>query len=172
MENKKIFWFIGIVTIAVLALIIAAYFVTIEIFHLDKISFIPPANATLNGLSFVSLLTAFYFIKKKNIRMHMIFIMLALFFTGIFLILYLIYHFTTPPTEFGGEGPVRYLYFLILITHISLAAVILPLVMFTLIKAIQKDFFTHRKVARYTFPLWLYVSITGVLIYLFNSPYY
>ena len=90
----------------------------------------------------------------------------------IFLISYLIYHFFTEPTKYGGTGILKVIYLLVLTTHIILAALILPLILLTLIRALQERFDKHKRLARYTWPLWLYVALTGVLVYLMLSPYY
>jgi len=90
----------------------------------------------------------------------------------IFLISYVVYHLFSAPTHYGGEGALKYIYFFILITHISLSAIIVPLVLFTMTRALQSRFDKHKRIARWTFPIWLYVAVTGVIVYLMLSPYY
>ena len=92
--------------------------------------------------------------------------------SALFLISYVIYHSLAEETHFGGEGVIRYIYFFILITHIILAAAIVPLVLITLVRGLSNKFDKHRKIARWTFPLWLYVAVTGVVVYLMLRPYY
>ncbi|MFI5135616.1 MAG: DUF420 domain-containing protein, partial [Chitinophagales bacterium] len=96
----------------------------------------------------------------------------AFILSAIFLISYVVYHSLAPETHFGGEGIIRPIYFFILITHIILAAVIVPLVLITLTRALRKRYDRHKKIARWTFPLWLYVAVTGVIVYLMLRPYY
>ncbi len=138
----------------------------------EKYAFLPQLNAVFNALSFTALIISYMAIKKKHKKYHIFFMLLALLFTFFFLISYLLYHFISPPTVFGGTGLLKGIYLFILLTHIILAAVIVPLIMITLLYAVQKNFVNHKRIARWTLPLWLYVSFTGVLIYLMNSAYY
>ena len=138
----------------------------------EKLLILPKLNAIFNGFSFISLLLAYYYIKKNDIKRHVGFIMLSLLLTLLFLLSYLTYHFTVPPTHFGGTGNIKIFYLLVLLTHILLAAVIIPLILITLTYAFEKQNELHKKWAKRTLPLWLYVSFTGVLIYLLNSAYY
>jgi len=141
----------------------------LKLFNPEKLAFLPKLNVILNTLSLISLIIALIAIKSKKVKLHVSFIFMALLFTGFFLISYLLYHFSTPPTKFSGEGLSKTLYLFILMTHIPLAAIIIPLVMFTIQKAIQKDYKAHKKFARWTAPIWLYVSFTGILIYWFHQ---
>ncbi len=136
------------------------------------LSFMPMFHAILNGSAFLLLLGAWYFIKQRNIKAHSTCTTSALFLSAIFLVSYVIYHGLTEPTSYGGEGVMRYIYYFILITHIVLSAVILPIVLFTFLRAWTGRFEQHRKIARWTMPIWLYVTLTGVLVYLMISPYY
>ena len=135
-------------------------------------SFLPPFHATLNALTAVVLMAAFYFIKQKNVIMHRRMIYAAMTLSALFLLSYVTYHFTTEETSFAGTGTIRYVYYFILITHISLAGLILPFILFTFIKAYTNQIEQHRKMARWVFPLWLYVAITGPVCYLMLMPYY
>jgi len=135
-------------------------------------SYIPHFNAIINSMTFICLLSAFWAIKKKKITIHRRFIFGALFFTCIFLGSYLLYHFTMPSTRFGGEGWIRYIYFLILITHIITAAIIVPFVLITIARGLNMNVPKHRKIARKVMPAWLYVSSSGIVVYLMISPYY
>lgn len=135
-------------------------------------SFLPPFHATLNALTAVVLIAAFYFIKQKNVKMHRRMIYVAITLSALFLLSYVAYHFTTEETKFGGEGTIRYIYYFILITHITLAGLILPFILFTFIRAYTNQIERHRKMARWVFPLWLYVAITGPICYIMLMPYY
>jgi len=135
-------------------------------------SYIPHFNAVINSFTFTCLLTAFIAIKNKNIKIHRRFIFSALFFTCIFLGSYLLYHFTMPSTKFGGQGIIRYIYFFILLTHIVTAALIVPFVLITIARGLNMDVARHRKIARKVMPAWLYVSSSGIVVYLMISPYY
>ncbi|GAB7387458.1 DUF420 domain-containing protein [Bacillaceae bacterium] len=139
--------------------------------HLD-LTFLPMLNAIFNSFTFVFLLAALFAIKQKNIVLHRRFIIAAFTTTALFLVSYLIYHSLAESTPYGGEGPLRYIYYFILITHIVLAAAIVPLALTTVARGLNMQVEKHRKVARWTMPLWLYVSLSGVLVYLMISPYY
>ncbi|MCR9062452.1 MAG: DUF420 domain-containing protein [Cytophagales bacterium] len=129
-------------------------------------------NAIVNSLTAVCLLLGLVFIKQNKRDAHRIVMTLAFILGGVFLISYVIYHLTNPSTSFGGEGVIRYVYYFILISHIILSLVVLPLVLRAIYFAWQADFVRHKKLVKYAYPIWLYVSITGVLAYLMISPYY
>lgn len=135
-------------------------------------SFLPPLHASLNALAAIILLAAYWFIRRKNIVAHRRSIYAAMVCSALFLLSYVLYHFTTPETRYGGEGVVRYVYFFILITHVVLAAVILPFILLTFTRAYTNQFERHKKMARWVFPLWLYVAVTGPICYLMLKPYY
>lgn len=135
-------------------------------------SFLPPVHASLNALAAVILVIAYVFIRRKNVQAHRRAIYAAMVCSALFLLSYVLYHFTTPETRFGGEGVIRYIYFFILITHVILAAVILPFILLTFNRAFTAQYERHRKMARWVFPLWLYVAITGPICYLMLKPYY
>jgi uncharacterized membrane protein YozB (DUF420 family) len=130
------------------------------------ISSLPHLNATLNFTSFVCLSLGYYFIRQGNRAAHKRCMLGAITASAVFLASYLVYHFNYPTTQFKGTGPARPVYFFILGTHIILAAAIVPLVIITLSHALREKFPQHRKIARWTLPLWWYVSVTGVLVYL------
>lgn len=136
------------------------------------LTILPLLNAILNGLAFILLICALIAIKKKNIKVHRRFILAAFSATFLFLISYLTYHAMAGSTSFGGEGFLKYTYYFILITHIITSTSLLPLSLFTLTKGLNMQVEKHRRVARWTMPIWLYVSITGVIVYLLISPYY
>jgi putative membrane protein len=133
---------------------------------------LPLLNAVLNSFTFVFLIAALTMIKKKNIKLHRRFILAAFTTTAIFLISYLTYHGLAESTHYGGDGMLKYIYFFILLTHILLAIVIVPLALITLVRGLNMQVEKHRKIARWAMPIWLYVSLTGVLVYLLISPYY
>jgi len=134
--------------------------------------FLPPFHATLNALAAVFLIAALLAIKRGNASLHRKLMTVALGMSALFLLSYVTYHITTPETLYCGVGSIRYLYFFLLITHIILAAVILPFILFTYIRAYTHQFELHKKMARWVFPLWLYVAITGPVLYLMLSPCY
>ena len=125
-----------------------------------------------NGLTAVILVLALFAIKNKKIKTHETLMKIAIALSLIFLIMYIAYHMTSEPTPYGGEGYIRYVYYFILITHILLSIFIVPLVLITYVRAISRHFESHRKIAKITFPLWLYIAVTGVIVYIMISPYY
>ena len=135
-------------------------------------SFLPPIHASLNALCAVILLVALYYIKNKQVENHRRAIYAAMACSALFLVSYVLYHFTTPETRYGGEGAMRAVYFFFLITHVVLAAVILPFILLTFTRAYTNQFERHKKMARWVFPLWLYVAVTGPICYLMLLPYY
>ena len=136
------------------------------------LTFLPPIYATINGLTALILVVAVYYIKKGKRKIHENLIKVCIALSLSFLVMYIAYHLTSDPTSFGGSGVIAYLYFFILITHILLSIVVIPLVLISYLKASQSDFVAHRKIAKITFPIWLYVAVTGVIVYLMISPYY
>jgi putative membrane protein len=135
-------------------------------------SFLPPIHASLNALSAVILIVALWHIKNGRIEQHRKSIYAAMVCSALFLVSYVLYHFTTPETRYGGEGIMRTMYFILLITHVVLAAVILPFIFLTFTRAYTHQIERHKKMARWVFPLWLYVAITGPICYLMLKPYY
>nr|WP_157184288.1 DUF420 domain-containing protein [Evansella cellulosilytica] len=133
---------------------------------------LPLLNAILNSFTFLFLLFALFAILKKNVLLHQRFIYAAFTTTALFLISYVTYHFLAESTTFGGTGIIANIYYFILITHIILAALIVPLALSSFFSGYKRETERHRKWVRWTMPLWLYVSLTGVLVYIFISPYY
>ena len=140
--------------------------------NVEPLDSFPPVYATINALTAVILVFALFAIKNKKIKMHEALMKVAIALSLIFLIMYVAYHMTSEPTPFGGDGYIKYFYFFILITHIFLSIFIIPLVLITYVRAISKHFESHRRIAKITFPLWLYIAITGVIVYIMISPYY
>lgn len=141
-------------------------------FNVEPLSFLPPIYATINGVTAVLLIAAVIAIKKGNRKLHEQLNTVAIACSLLFLLLYIAYHMTSDSTKFGGEGLIRYVYYFILITHILLSIIIIPFVLTTYMKAKLTRFVEHKKIAKITFPLWLYVAVTGVVVYIMISPYY
>ena len=140
--------------------------------NVAPLDFLPAIYATMNGVTAVLLVAAVLMIRKGNRFLHEVFMKSAIVLSILFLLMYVAYHMTSEPTTYGGEGVWKYFYYFILITHIILSAVVIPFVLITYVRAITGQFGRHKKIARFTFPLWLYVAITGVIVYLMISPYY
>ena len=134
--------------------------------------FLPPIYSSLNALTAVLLVLALVAIKSKKIKLHQRLMQTCIALSLVFLVMYIAYHMTTDPTTFGGEGFVKSLYFFILISHILLSIALIPLVLISYVRAFQEEFPAHRKISKITFPIWLYVAVTGVVVYLMISPYY
>lgn len=161
---------IAIVSVVVPALVTLLFFT-------DKIegydfSFLPPFYASINALTAVLLVIAFWAIRNKKVVLHKNLMTACIALSVLFLLSYVVYHSTSESTSFGGEGTIRTVYFIILLSHILLSVVIVPLVLITFVRALSSRFDKHRKIARITFPVWLYVAISGVVVYLMISPYY
>ncbi|MEN1785380.1 MAG: DUF420 domain-containing protein [Bacteroidota bacterium] len=169
-REKRIKTWITILSIAV-PLVVALLF-GYRIPDAEPLAFLPPIYATTNGLTAVLLIMALLAIKQGKQQLHQKLMTSCIVLSVAFLVMYVAYHMTSDSTPFGGEGFIRYLYFIILISHIVLSITVIPLVLITYSKAYLKDFEAHRRWARYTFPIWLYVAITGVVVYLMISPYY
>lgn len=169
-NEKKIKVWITILSI-VIPLVVALLF-GYKIPNAKPLSFLPPIYATINGLTAVLLILAVIAIKNGKRKLHQNLMTTCILFSVAFLGMYVAYHMTSDSTEFGGQGAIRYVYFFILVTHIVLSIVIIPLVLITYSKTYLKDFIAHRAWAKYTFPIWLYVAISGVVVYLMISPYY
>ena len=137
-----------------------------------SLHFLPTVHAILNTAVAVLLIVALVMIKKGNVRMHKRAISAAMICSALFLLCYVTYHFTTAETRFGGEGAIKVAYLLLLITHIILAAVSLPFILLTWVYGYTNQFQKHRKMAKWVFPVWLYVAVTGPICYLMLRPYY
>lgn len=134
--------------------------------------FLPPIYASINGLTAILLVTAVVAIRNGRRLLHERLMKTSLALSAMFLLMYIVYHITTPETRYGGSGAIRYVYYFILITHIFLSIAVTPMVLFTFSRALGGNFEKHRALAKFTFPLWLYVAVTGVVVYLMISPYY
>ena len=134
--------------------------------------FLPPIYASINALTSIVLIVAIWAIKNGKVKLHEKLIKTAIVFSGLFLMLYVAYHMTSESTKFGGDGSVKLVYFIILISHIILSIAVIPFVLITFVRAITNNIESHKKIAKYTFPLWLYVTVSGVVVYLMIAPYY
>jgi putative membrane protein len=140
--------------------------------NVEPLSFLPPIYAAINGITALLLILGVAAIKKGNRSVHNKLMTSAIACSVVFLLMYVAYHMTAESTSFGGEGIIKYVYFFLLITHIVLSVTIIPLVLFTYVRALSGQFESHKKLAKITFPLWLYVAVTGVIVYLMIAPYY
>lgn len=172
-EKKYSVW-IWILSIAIPVVVAILFSVNLHDLGYDvkPLSFLPPIYATINGLTAILLFLAVMAIKKGNQALHERFIKICIACSVAFLAMYVAYHMTSVETKFGGEGAVRYIYFFILITHILLSIIIIPFVLVTFVRGISGSYQRHKKLARITYPMWLYVAVTGVIVYLMISPYY
>ena len=134
--------------------------------------FLPKLNAMINGTCSVLLLISLFQIKSGNINRHKALNISTFVLSSLFLVSYIIFHATGIKTSYGGEGAIKAFYYFILITHIILAAVVLPLVLLSFYSGILMNVERHRKLVRWSFPIWLYVTVTGVIVYMMISPYY
>lgn len=135
-------------------------------------SFLPPVYATVNGITAMLLIAAVIAIKSKRVILHRRLMKTCIALSCCFLVMYVLYHMTSEPTPYGGEGWIRNVYYIILVSHILLSVGVVPLVLFTFARALSGDFERHRALARFAFPAWLYVAVTGVIVYLMISPFY
>lgn len=172
-EKKYRGWIIALSIIIPVA-VAALFSVKLRDFGFDvaPLTFLPPIYATINGLTAIVLIIAVSAIKKGNKPTHERLMKTAIALSVAFLVMYVAYHMTADSTKYGGEGILRYVYFFLLISHIVLSIGIIPLVLITYVRALAERFDKHKKLARITFPIWLYVAITGVIVYLMISPYY
>ncbi|UKM65772.1 DUF420 domain-containing protein [Flavobacteriaceae bacterium GSB9] len=161
-----------ILVLSILIPVVVAVLFGVRIPNVEPLSFLPPIYATINGLTAVILIIAFIAIKNKKLVLHENLMTTAIWCSVAFLVMYVAYHMTSDSTKFGGEGLVKYVYYFILITHILLSIIIIPFVLITYVRAITNNIEKHKKIAKITFPLWLYVAISGVIVYIMISPYY
>ena len=167
-KNKYGIW-IKIISV-VIPLVVATLF-RVKIDY-DLPVFLPPIYATINAITALLLVFALIAIKRKKIALHQRLMQSCIVLSLLFLVMYIAYHMTTDPTPFLGEGSVKTLYFFILISHIILSVALIPLVLISYVRAFQKEFPEHKKISKITFPIWLYVAVTGVIVYIMISPYY
>lgn len=173
MKEKNVGPLIAILSLVLVGIITVLFFLPAYDGEIGfDVKILPLLNAVFNCFTFISLVVALVAIMKKNVRMHRAFIGGAFTSTTLFLVSYVAYHYLTESTKYGGEGALRSIYFFILISHILLAIVVVPLALLSAVRGLQMKVDKHRKIARWTMPIWLYVSLTGVVVYLMISPYY
>lgn len=161
-----------IILVSITIPVVVAFLFRIRLENIQSLSFLPPIYASVNGYTAIILLVALWAIKNRKINLHEQLMKTAIGLSLAFLIMYVAYHLTSDPTPFGGEGPIKTVYYIILISHIVLSVAIIPLVLISFVRGISQQFTLHRKIARITFPIWLYVTVTGVIVYYMISPYY
>lgn len=168
--EKKFKLWINIVSIAVP--VVVALLFGVRIPNVEPLTFLPPIYASMNGITAILLLGALWAIKNKKIPLHENLMTTAVACSLLFLLMYVAYHMTSDPTPYGGEGIIKYIYYFTLVSHIVLSVVVIPLVLHSYVRAYLGDFIAHKKIVKYAYPVWLYVAITGVVVYLMISPYY
>lgn len=161
-----------IVAFSIAIPLLVAILFGVKIPNATPLTFLPPIYASINGFTAILLVIAFFAIKSGKMKLHQRLMKTCIILSVAFLAMYMAYHMTSDSTPFGGRGWVRNVYFFILISHILLSIVIIPLVLITFVRGLFGEYKRHAKIARYTFPLWLYVAISGVVVYLMISPYY
>ena len=171
-NDNKAKWLIGIFSFVIFAAIVTLGAVKVKVDLGFNVHIFATFNAIINSIVTVLLAAALVTVKLKKFELHKKIMLTAMFLSILFLISYICHHLFAGDTKYGGVGAIRYFYFFILITHIFLAAIILPFILFTAYRALIAEFPQHKKLARITWPIWFYVSATGVLVYLFISPYY
>lgn len=177
MNDKIVFKVVTAISVFVLLIIIVLQSKVLNIFP-DKslipswVFFLPKLNAFINGTCSILLLLSLYFIKRKKISIHKALNITTFILSSLFLVSYIIYHSTGIKTTYGGEGVIRSVYYFILITHIILAAIVLPLVFLSFYYGLQMKIKQHKRLVRWSYPIWLYVTLTGVIVYIMISPYY
>ena len=167
-KNKYGIW-IKIISIAIPVVVAILFGVRVDY---ELPIFLPPIYSSLNALTAVLLVLALVAIKSKKIKLHQRLMQTCISLSLVFLVMYIAYHMTTDPTPFGGDGFTKSMYFFILISHIILSIALIPLVLISYVRAFQEEFPAHKKISKVTFPIWLYVAVTGVVVYLMISPYY
>ncbi len=160
-----------VIILSIVIPVVVAVLFGVKIDGVDT-SFLPPIYATINAITAVLLIAAVIAIKKGNRETHQKLMTAAVICSLLFLVGYVVYHMTSDSTPYGGEGTVALVYYFLLISHIILSIAVIPLVMITYLKGWARNFKAHRKIAKITFPIWLYVAVSGVAVYLMISPYY
>ncbi|MCL7988733.1 DUF420 domain-containing protein [Sphingobacterium sp. lm-10] len=170
-KYKGIIWTLSIVIPIAVAILFGVNLQKLG-YDVEPLSFLPPIYASINGLTAILLVWAVSAIKKGNVKLHENLIKVCILCSSLFLVMYVAYHMTSVSTPYGGEGFIRALYFFILISHILLSIIIIPFVLFTFVRGIAGAYERHKRLARITYPMWLYVAVTGVIVYWMISPYY
>lgn len=171
-RDRKFLTLIAVLSVAIPLVVAILFFMPKSGGDKADVSFLPAFHAILNSCTAVALVIGYYNIKRNNVKAHRASMLFAFGLSAIFLVSYVTYHFLGERTIYGGDGLLKYIYYFILLTHIVLAIVIVPLVLLSVYFGITNQLARHRRISRWTFPIWLYVAITGVLVYLLISPYY
>ena len=145
---------------------------TLSVDQLKAIYKLPLLNAIINGTCSILLLLSLYMIRKKNIQAHKKINITTFLLSSLFLVSYITYHYLAGDTKYPSDSPTKMLYYIILTSHIILAALVLPLILLSFHRGLQMQVAQHKKLVRWAYPIWLYVTITGVIVYLMISPYY
>jgi putative membrane protein len=172
MNDKKFFALSIVVSVVVFGVVVILNILPKPDFTPSFIRYLPLLNATINGICSFLLLTSLYFIRRKNIRAHKKINISAFFLSSIFLVSYILYHYFSIEVRFPADNPMRPVYLIILITHILCASAILPFILMSFYRGLNMQVEKHKKIVRWSFPIWLYVTVTGVIVYLLISPYY
>ena len=168
-EIKKYNKWIVVLSIAIPVVVAILFGVKIDA---ELPIFLPPIYASINAFTALLLIVAVWAVKNKKIKLHEKLMKTAIACSVLFLVMYVAYHMTSESTKFKGEGAIKTVYFVILFSHIILSIAVIPFVLITYVRAITNNIELHKKIARITFPLWLYVAITGVIVYIMIAPYY
>ncbi len=161
-----------ITVISIIVPLAVALLFGVRLPNVDPLYFLPPVYASMNGITALLLIVAVWAIKNGKRQLHQKLMTTCILLSLLFLLMYIAYHMTSDATPYGGKGVWRYVYFTILISHIALSIIIIPLVLKTYARAYLKKFDSHKKLAKITFPIWLYVAVSGVIVYLMISPFY
>lgn len=172
LKNNNFTPIIVLLSILVPLLIGFLYLLPKETGDKNQYLFLPQTIAVINSITSLVLILAFIAVRRKKYMLHRNLMFTALGLSIVFLVCYVTYHSLAESTKFGGEGTIRYVYYFLLLTHIILAAGIVPLVLISLSRALAEKYDKHRKIARITLPIWFYVTVSGVIVYLMISPYY
>ena len=165
---KKYKLWVNIISIAIP--VVVALLFGIKLPNIEPLTFLPPIYASINAITSILLISALIAIKNKKMKLHRSLMQTAIFCSVIFLLMYVAYHITSVPTKYEGEMITTYR--VILISHIILSIVVIPLVLHSYLRAYLGDYKAHKKIVRYAYPVWLYVAVTGVIVYIMISPYY
>ncbi|MEM6515633.1 MAG: DUF420 domain-containing protein [Bacteroidota bacterium] len=168
-ERKYNKW---IVVLSILIPVVVAILFGVKIPNVEPLTFLPPIYASINAITAILLMAALIAIKKRNIVLHKRLMTTSIVLSVLFLVMYVAYHMTSDSTKFGGDGIIKYIYYFVLISHILLSITIIPFVLITYVRAITNNIERHKKIAKITFPIWLYVAVSGVVVYIMISPYY
>lgn len=168
-EQKYNKW---IVVLSVVIPIVVAVLFGVKIPNVEPLMFLPPIYASTNALTAFVLVAAFWAITNGKRKLHKNLMKTAILLSVAFLAMYVAYHMTSDSTKYGGEGFMKYVYYVILILHIIMSIVVIPFVLITYVRAITNNIERHKKIARITFPIWLFVAVSGVVVFIMISPYY